>query len=111
MAVRRIVMVGEVDGVYDRDPLADPGAVRIPRITPASFARLDARLGSSHAADVTGGMRTKVQAMVSLVAGGYVERVHLISGRREGALTQVLVDGGARGGTVIEDECEGQERN
>jgi isopentenyl phosphate kinase len=104
-------MVGEVDGVYDRDPLANPGAVRIPRITPTSFARLEARLGSSHAVDVTGGMRTKVQAMVSLVAEGCVKRVDLISGRHRGALTQVLVDGGARGGTVIEGEREGQERN
>jgi isopentenyl phosphate kinase len=109
--VGSIVMVGEVDGVYDRDPLVDPRAAHIPRITPASFARLKAQLGGSHAVDVTGGMLTKVEAMVSLVASGYVEHVHLISGRREDALTQVLLGERERGGTVIERVCADQERN
>jgi isopentenyl phosphate kinase len=110
--VHSIVMVGEVDGVYDRDPLVDPQAVRIPRITPASFAGLQAQLGGSYAVDVTGGMLTKVEAMVSLVASGHVDRVHLISGRRRGALNRALL--GAQevcGGSVIERGCEEQERN
>jgi isopentenyl phosphate kinase len=111
MPVRRMVMVGEVDGVYDRDPFAHPGAVPIPRITPASFARIRALLGGSYAVDVTGGMLTKVQAMVSLVSGGHVQRVNLVSGRREGALSRILLDQGEGEGTVIEGECEGQERN
>ena len=95
-------MVGQVDGVYDRDPLVHPEAVRIPRITPASFERLRAQLGGSHATDVTGGMLTKVQAMVSLVSGGHVQRVHLISGRRDGALFRVLSNLAESKGTVIE---------
>jgi isopentenyl phosphate kinase len=111
MSVRRMVMVGEVDGVYDRDPLADPEAARVPRITPASFESLRAQLGGSHAVDVTGGMLTKVQVMVSLVSGGYVQRVNLISGRREGALARVLLTEGESEGTVIESVCEGRERN
>lgn len=111
MRVRRMVMVGEVDGVYERDPLADPTAARIPRITPVSYARLRAQLGGSHAVDVTGGMLTKVQAMVSLVSSGHVDRVHLISGRREGALARVLLDEGRGEGTVIEQEPGEQERN
>lgn len=106
MAVRRMVMVGEVNGVYDRDPLADPEAVRIPRITPDSFARLRGQLGGSHAVDVTGGMLTKVQAMMALVSSGRVGRVHLISGRRAGALTRVLLDDPECGGTVIEQAGE-----
>jgi len=110
MPVRRMVMVGEVDGVYDRDPLAEPEAVQIPRITPSSFRQLRAQLGKSHAVDVTGGMLTKVQAMVALVSSDRVQRVHLISGRREGALTQVLLDEHACGGTVIEQVGERQER-
>ena len=111
MSVRRMVMVGEVDGVYERDPLADPTAARVSRITPASFARLRAQLGGSHAVDVTGGMLTKVQAMVSLVASGHVERVHLVSGRREGALARVLLNEGECEGTVIKQEPGEQERN
>jgi isopentenyl phosphate kinase len=111
MPVERIVMVGEVNGVYDRDPMTDALAARIPRITPASFARLQAQLGGSHAVDVTGGMLTKVRAMVTLVASARADRVHLISGRCEGALTRVLLDEAEGEGTVIERECEGQERN
>lgn len=111
LPVQRMVMVGEVDGVYDRDPLAGSAegsaAERIPRITPASYACLRAQLGGSHAVDVTGGMLTKVQAMVALVADGYVRRVHLVSGMREGALAQVLVDEQDRSGTVIECGSEG----
>ena len=109
--VDSIVMVGEVDGVYDRDPLVDPQAVHIPQITLASVERLQAQLGGSHAVDVTGGMVTKVEAMVSLVAGGHVDRVHLISGRRRGALSQALLGAQECGGTVIERGCEEQERN
>jgi isopentenyl phosphate kinase len=111
MPVQRMVLVGEVDGVFDRDPLVDPAAVHIPRITPASFARLSAQLGGSHAADVTGGMLTKVQTMVSLVSSGQVRRVHLVSGRRAGALADVLLDEDTCQGTVIEQAGEEQERN
>ena len=111
MPVQRMVMVGEVDGVYDRDPLTDPAAAPIPRITPTSYARLSVQIGGSLAVDVTGGMLTKVQAMVSLVASGHVQRVHLISGRREGALARVLMDERESKGTVIEREFERQERD
>jgi isopentenyl phosphate kinase len=110
LPVRRVVLVGAVDGVYDRDPMTDPRGVQIPCITPASFARMQAQLGGSHAVDVTGGMLTKVREMVALVADGDVDCAHLISGQRRGALTRVLLDGGKREGTVIERECSGRER-
>ena len=97
----RIVLVGEVDGVYDRDPLVDPGATQIPFITPCTFSHFEALLGGSHGVDVTGGMLSKVQEMVSLVAQGSVQRVHLISGKRVGALARVLGDPDVAEGTVI----------
>ena len=61
--------------------------------------------------DVTGGMLTKVQAMVSLVSSSHVRRVHLISGGQAGALADVLLDEGKRHGTVIEQADEERERN
>jgi isopentenyl phosphate kinase len=97
----RMVMVGEVNGVYDRDPLSDPAAQPIARITPATFAETEGLLGSSHGVDVTGGMLAKVREMVALVAEGATQRVHVISGRREGALTRVLLDAYAVEGTLI----------
>jgi isopentenyl phosphate kinase len=99
----RIVMVGEVNGVYDRDPLADDAAALIPRITPQTFDDVQALLGSSHGVDVTGGMLSKVREMVTLVAQGDTQRVHLISGTRDGALVRVLLDARAREGTTIEN--------
>jgi isopentenyl phosphate kinase len=97
----QIILVGEVDGVYDADPLVEPAAVRIARITPATYAEVEAKLSGSHGVDVTGGMLSKVREMVQLVERGHAERVHLISGSRPGALTEVMLDPGAPYGTVI----------
>lgn len=98
----RMVLVGEVDGVYDDDPLANPQAVRIPRITPGNLHSLQAQLGGSHGVDVTGGMLAKVLEMVDLVAQGSAGSVHLISGKRKGALMRALQGDAAGEGTLIE---------
>jgi isopentenyl phosphate kinase len=100
----RVVLVGEVNGVYTGDPLANPDAVRIPRITPSTFDGLKGHLGGSHGVDVTGGMLAKVREMVDLVAQGHTERVHLVSGRREGTLRRVLLGAAPEEGTVIESD-------
>jgi isopentenyl phosphate kinase len=98
----RIVLVGEVDGVYDRDPRTSDRAELIRRITPDTLAQVEAQLGGSHGVDVTGGMLSKVRDMVDLVARGDTQRVHLISGLLQGALTRVLLDARAQEGTIIE---------
>jgi len=98
----RIVMVGLVNGVFDRDPLQHPDARRIGKISPATFDQMMAQLGHSHGIDVTGGMLTKVKLMLNLVGRGDVERVHLISGLEVGALERVLTDPQAVEGTIIE---------
>lgn len=97
----RIILVGEVDGVYDADPLVEPDAAHIARITPATYPEVEAKLSGSHGVDVTGGMLSKVHDMVQLVERGHVGRVHLISGSRSGALTKVLLDPHASTGTLI----------
>jgi isopentenyl phosphate kinase len=86
----RIVLAGQVDGVYTADPLRDPSAERIPQITPATFADVRARLGGSHGVDVTGGMLTKVELMVSLVSILPSLRARIISGETSGLLAQAL---------------------
>jgi len=101
MRPERIVLVGEVDGVYDRDPLQDERARRIPTITPDAYDVIRMRLGESHGVDVTGGMLSKVSEMVSLVAQGVSGRGYLVSGRRKGALEHALLGHSAAGGTVI----------
>jgi isopentenyl phosphate kinase len=98
----RIVLVGQVDGVFTADPLRQPNAQRIPRLTPANFAALQATLGGSHGVDVTGGMLTKVQGMLDLARAQPTLRAHLISGETHGALTQALTSDHADSGTWIE---------
>jgi isopentenyl phosphate kinase len=107
----RIVLVGEVDGVYDGDPLVDPSTRRIPHITPETFAQMAHQLKGSHGTDVTGGMSSKVRQMVDLVAHGYTHCVHLISGKQAGALTHVLLDPDTVAGTVISKHSRDTERN
>lgn len=99
---QRVVMVGQVDGVFDRDPLQHPDAKRIERISPATFEQIAGQLGGSHGVDVTGGMSSKVRQMIDLVQQGLTGRVQLISGLNPGALERVLVDAKAVEGTVIE---------
>ena len=98
----QIVLVGVVDGVFDRDPQREPSAKPIPKISTANWERVQGALGRSHATDVTGGMRAKVTEMVHLIQRSPGLTVHLISGERHGALEAVLLDpDSASGGTVI----------
>jgi isopentenyl phosphate kinase len=97
-----LILVGEVDGVFDRDPLHDPSARPVPEITPGNWSAVQAVLTGSHATDVTGGMLSKVEEMVALVQQLPGLTVQLISGHRAGAL-EVALSGPAEavGGTVI----------
>lgn len=62
----RIVLAGEVEGVFSTDPLGNPQAELLPAITPDSFATLPAALGGSHGTDVTGGMAAKIQQALAM---------------------------------------------
>lgn len=98
----RLVLVGVVDGVYDRDPLRDPSARPVPEITAANWEAVRAMLGGSHATDVTGGMLAKVEEMVDLARRLPGLTVHLISGERHGALEGALRSPAPQeGGTLI----------
>ncbi|MCA1553015.1 MAG: uridylate kinase [Chloroflexi bacterium] len=87
----RILLVGQVDGVFSADPLREPPAVRIARITPSSLEALRGQLGGSHGVDVTGGMLSKVELMVILVFDVPTIRVQILSGEHEGQLRAALL--------------------
>jgi isopentenyl phosphate kinase len=98
----QLVLVSAVDGVFEGDPLVDPAAKPIPEIAVSNWTAVQAALGGSHATDVTGGMRAKVEEMVSLVRELPELTVRIISGERSGALeTALLNPAKSSGGTVI----------
>ncbi|MBN1583961.1 MAG: uridylate kinase [Anaerolineae bacterium] len=98
----RMILVGEVDGIFDRDPQVHRDARHIAHLAPDGFAQVEAGLGGSHGVDVTGGMLTKVRQVMALVGQQRIRRAHLISGLKEGALERVIVDPEAAEGSVIE---------
>ncbi len=100
----RIILAGQVNGVFSADPVRDPSAQLIARITPAAFAGVRAQLGGSHGVDVTGGMLSKVELMVNLVRDLPTLRVQLISGETDGLLRESLVSDDNGAGTWIENE-------
>lgn len=98
---QRIILLGVVDGVYDRDPLRDPAARPIAEISAANYAPVERWLGGSHGVDVTGGMLAKVREMAALTRRIPGLVVHLITGEEPDRLYRALLDPQAAGGTRI----------
>jgi len=98
---QRILLVGEVQGVYTDDPHLDAQARLVPLIRAGRAAESQSVLGGSHGVDVTGGMRTKVQGMVDLVRAMPALRVALLSGLEPGLLERALTVADLNPGTLI----------
>ncbi|MGD2177131.1 MAG: isopentenyl phosphate kinase [Anaerolineae bacterium] len=95
MRPRRILLVGRVPGVLDRD------GELISHITPADPPGLRGALSGSRGVDVTGGMQDKVARMVELVARHMETTVHIMTGIEPGLLTRALLDDALDVGTRI----------
>ena len=89
----RILLLGEVEGVYDQTEAI------IPLITPENFTDIEAALGGSHGTDVTGGMASKVRTMLALAERVSGLEIVICGGSRPGQLTAVL--NGEPAGTLI----------
>jgi isopentenyl phosphate kinase len=96
---RRLVLAGEVDGIYSADPLLFPTAQRIAAITAQTLPDLAAGLAGSHGVDVTGGMRAKVKQSLAMVQANPGLEIVICSGLQPGALRAALT--GERAGTLI----------
>lgn len=101
---RRMLLIGEVDGVFSADPQLDPTAQRIPLITPASSARVTDHLGTSHGVDVTGGMLAKVQQCLAMVDRFRRLEIVICSGLLAGNVQKALAGDNLDVGTVIRSE-------
>lgn len=91
LPVSRILLLGEVDGVYD------PTGAVIPEITPQNLSEVEHALGGSRGVDVTGGMETKVRDMVALAKSVSGLRIKILNGLRAGELYDNLIADTDRG--------------
>lgn len=82
--VSQIVILGEVDGVYDLDHRL------IPKITPENYDSVRPALGGSAGVDVTGGMLTKVSDMLTLAQQKHGLHIRIINGLVSGRLQTAL---------------------
>ncbi|MCG3206842.1 MAG: Glutamate 5-kinase [Anaerolineae bacterium] len=97
----RIVLVGQVDGVYTADPLSDPGAELIEDIDRTNWDEVETMLGGSHATDVTGGMFSKVREMYRLTLAMPPMQAMIMSAETPGHLEDVLKGKMVTFGTLI----------
>ncbi|MGQ9927743.1 MAG: isopentenyl phosphate kinase [Chloroflexaceae bacterium] len=95
----RIVLVGEA-AVCTADPRANPAAERVPLITAANLEAVLHGAGGSHAVDVTGGMRSKLEFMWRLIEAIPALEIRLI-GPEPGNLDAVLRGAPLDAGTTI----------
>ena len=86
----RIILCGQVDGVYDSDPLSNPEAELIDTIDGTNWAEVEAMLGGSHGVDVTGGMFSKVREMYHLTLAMPPMQAMIMSAEEPGNLEAVL---------------------
>jgi isopentenyl phosphate kinase len=92
----RVLLAGIEAGVWEDFPSCNH---LIGQITPESYAGLSVSLSGARAADVTGGMASKVQHGLTLVQEIPELEVWIFSGESPGAVGQALL--GQRVGTVI----------
>lgn len=98
LPVRSILLLGEVDGVYDSD-----GDV-VCMITSSTFSEVEASLGGSAGVDVTGGMSAKVRDMLLLTELPSKASVRVMNGMQRGLLYRALM-GNSNDGTLIASDA------
>lgn len=97
----RILVAGEVDGIYEQDPLENPQSPRFPVITPSTLGQIRASLGGSHGTDVTGGMLGKVEKLLPLVQQHPDLTIRVFSGLIPGRLVDALLRPDVSFGTCL----------
>lgn len=97
----KIVLAGQVAGVFEADPLSQPTAELIEEIDNANWSEVERLLGGSHAPDVTGGMFTKVRDMYRLTLAMPPMQAFIISGDEPGNVGTVLKGQAVDFGTII----------
>jgi isopentenyl phosphate kinase len=87
---QRLVLAGEVEGIYTADPQIHCGATLIHEISPNSLSTIEQGLGRSHGVDVTGGMSAKVAQAIRMVEASPGLEVVVCGGLRPGNVLAAL---------------------
>lgn len=95
MRPARLLLAGETPGVLDA-----AGQV-VPHISRANYEAIRPALGGSRGADVTGGMASKVTAMLDLAEKNPGLTIHIFSGLERGLLEQLLASSSLAAGTRV----------
>jgi isopentenyl phosphate kinase len=98
---QRMIVVGEVAGVYSGDPQRDAIVRLIPEINSRNYADVERMLSTSFGVDVTGGMLSKVKILFGLVMEQPNLQVRIITGRRNGLIEQAMVEPNLQEGTLL----------
>ena len=98
---QRIIMVGEVPGVYSGDPQRDSIVRLVPEISSRNYEQVEQMLSTSFGVDVTGGMLSKVKNLFDLIGEQPNLTVRIITGRRNRLIERVLLDPDLREGTLL----------
>ena len=97
----RILLAGDMDGVYTADPKLNSAAELIEDIDAANWPEVEIALGGSLATDVTGGMYTKVRDMYHLTLAMPPMQAMIFSGDKAGNVESALLGTPADFGTLI----------
>lgn len=97
LKAKRIVVAGNVDGVFTGDPHKEKNVKLIPEITQKNFEEIKECLKESESIDVTGGMLHKVERLLNMTGKGIESTI--INGEKEDNLKQAIL--GKPIGTVI----------
>ncbi|MBI1856504.1 MAG: hypothetical protein HYR93_11665, partial [Chloroflexi bacterium] len=96
LAPARILLAGLEAGVWSDFPARQQ---MVGKVTPKTYDAIAGKVGGSHGADVTGGMKSKVEQMLRLVGKFPQMTVQIFSGEEAGNLEKVLQ--GRQLGTLI----------
>ena len=97
----RILLAGDLDGVYAGDPKINPDAELIEDIDSLNWDEVTELLSGSQTEDVTGGMFTKVRDMYHLTLAMPPMQAMVFSGLKAGNVESALLGHAADFGTII----------
>jgi len=91
----RVIMISDVPGILDTE-----GNV-IPEINEQSFENVVGFLSGARGADVTGGMKNKVEQLYKLIRSGVIKEALIISGNSDPLAIKEAILGSTKIGTII----------